>query len=189
MITRESRNMQPRGSNYIINCCVLTNILYLYILAASQWPRGLRRRSTAACLPILWVRIPPGAWMFVFCECCMLSGRGLCDELITRPGESYRLWSVVVCDQETSYARRLQPRQRAAKYKPTMGCSASRKIIYIYQQHVDCWRICPCRCNFQCWTTNKLLAFPVIPSFTFTPMKAALLVFILKHKLLMSGAM
>jgi hypothetical protein len=33
----------------------------------------------------LWVRIPPGAWMFVCCECCVLSGRGLCDELITRP--------------------------------------------------------------------------------------------------------
>ena len=32
----------------------------------------------------------------------MLSGRGLCDELITRPEESYRLWSVVVCDLETS---------------------------------------------------------------------------------------
>ena len=32
----------------------------------------------------------------------MLSGRGLCDELITRPEESYRLWSVVVCDPETS---------------------------------------------------------------------------------------
>ena len=28
----------------------------------------------------------------------MLSGRGLCDELITRPEESYRLWCVVVCD-------------------------------------------------------------------------------------------
>ena len=32
----------------------------------------------------------------------MLSGRGLCDELITRPDESYRLWCVVVCDLETS---------------------------------------------------------------------------------------
>ena len=32
----------------------------------------------------------------------MLSGRGLCDELITRPEESYRLWRVVVCDLETS---------------------------------------------------------------------------------------
>ena len=32
----------------------------------------------------------------------MLSGRGLCDELITRPEESYRLWRIVVCDLETS---------------------------------------------------------------------------------------
>ena len=32
----------------------------------------------------------------------MLSGRGLCDELITRPEESCRLWWVVVCDLETS---------------------------------------------------------------------------------------
>jgi len=31
-----------------------------------------------------------------------LSGRGLCDELITRPEESYRMWCVVVCDLETS---------------------------------------------------------------------------------------
>jgi len=39
--------------------------------------------------------------MFVCCECC----RGLCDELITRPEESYRLWCVVVCDLETSRMR------------------------------------------------------------------------------------
>jgi len=31
-----------------------------------------------------------------------LSGRGLCDELITRPEESYRLCCVVECDLETS---------------------------------------------------------------------------------------
>jgi len=31
-----------------------------------------------------------------------LSGRGLCDGLITRPEESYRLWCVVVCDLEIS---------------------------------------------------------------------------------------
>ena len=36
--------------------------------------------------------------MFVCCECCVLSGRGLCDRLIARPEESYRLWCIVVCD-------------------------------------------------------------------------------------------
>jgi hypothetical protein len=34
--------------------------------------------------------------MFVCCECCVLSGRGLYDELITRPEKSYWLWCVVV---------------------------------------------------------------------------------------------
>ena len=45
----------------------------------------------------------------VFCECCVLSGRGLCDELIIRPEESYRLWCVFVCDLETSWMRRPWP--------------------------------------------------------------------------------
>jgi len=54
----------------------------------SQGPRGLRRRSTAARLLRSWVRIPLGAWMFVCCECCVLLGTGLCDELITHPEEA-----------------------------------------------------------------------------------------------------
>jgi len=37
----------------------------------------------------------------------VLIGKGLCDGLITRPEESYRLWRVVGCDKETSYGRRL----------------------------------------------------------------------------------
>jgi len=59
-------------------------------------------RPQAAHLLKSWVRIPPGAWIFFCCECRVLSGRGLCDELITRPEESYRLCCVVVCDLETS---------------------------------------------------------------------------------------
>jgi hypothetical protein len=47
--------------------------------------------------------------MFVCCEWCVLSGRGLCDGLITRPEESYRLWCILVCDVETSRLRRLKP--------------------------------------------------------------------------------
>jgi hypothetical protein len=43
--------------------------------------------------------------MSVCCECCVLSGRGLCDELITRPEQSYRIWCVAVCDIETSSMR------------------------------------------------------------------------------------
>ena len=40
---------------------------------------------------------------------CLLSGRNLCERLITRPEESYRLWCVVVCDLETSWMRRPWP--------------------------------------------------------------------------------
>jgi len=36
----------------------------------------------------------------------VFSGKGLCDELITRPEEYYRLLGVVVCDLETSWMRR-----------------------------------------------------------------------------------
>jgi hypothetical protein len=82
----------------------------------SQWPRGLWRRTSAASLLRLWVRIPPRAWMFFCCECCVLSGRGLCDGLITRPEEPYRLWSAVVCEQETSKTRRLKPATGLWKY-------------------------------------------------------------------------
>jgi hypothetical protein len=78
-------------------------------LGRSQWPRGLRRRSAAARLLRLWVRIPPEAWMFVCCDCCVLWGKGLCDGLITRPEESYRLWCVAVGDLETSKMRRTWP--------------------------------------------------------------------------------
>ena len=42
-------------------------------LCRSQWPRGLRRRSSAARLLRLWVRFPPGAWMFVVrVVCCQV---------------------------------------------------------------------------------------------------------------------
>ena len=44
-----------------------------------QWPRGLGCRSAADRLLRLWVRIPPEAWMSVFCECCVLSCRGPTD--------------------------------------------------------------------------------------------------------------
>jgi len=54
--------------------------------------------------------------MLVCCEYCVLSGRGLCDGLITRPEESYRLWRVVVCDQEITKTRKLKPATGLWKY-------------------------------------------------------------------------
>jgi hypothetical protein len=64
--------------------------------------RTTGERPAAARLLRYWVRIPPGAWIFVCCDCRVLTGRGLCNELITRPEESYRMCCVVVCDLEIS---------------------------------------------------------------------------------------
>ena len=47
--------------------------------------------------------------MPVCCECCVLSGRGLCDELLIRPGESYRQWCVAECDLKKQSDSRQQP--------------------------------------------------------------------------------
>ena len=52
----------------------------------------------------------------------MLSGRDLCDEPITRPEESYRLWCVVVCDLENLENEKAMTR---------VGSQCHRKIIII----------------------------------------------------------
>jgi hypothetical protein len=90
-----------------LSACTRMHFIFTLTICWSQWPRGIRRRSAAARLLRLWVWIPLTAWTPICCECfvCVLSGRGFCDELITRPEESYRLWCVVVCDLETSWMR------------------------------------------------------------------------------------
>jgi hypothetical protein len=73
-------------------------------------------RSAADRLLGLRVRIQPGAWMVVRCECCLLSGRCMFDGLIPRLEESYRRRCVIVCDLESSRIRRSWP---------SLGCCAS----------------------------------------------------------------
>jgi hypothetical protein len=74
--------------------------------------------------------------MFVCCECCVLSRRALCDELITRPEEPYRLWCVVVCDLETS---------RMSRPWTALGRSATakKKWLHLYSgsftQEASAW--------------------------------------------------
>jgi hypothetical protein len=70
--------------------------IYIFFVCRSQWPRGLRRRFSAAHVLGLWVWIPLGSWTSVSCECCLFSGRGVCVVPITCPVESYRLWCVWV---------------------------------------------------------------------------------------------
>ena len=79
----------------VVNILQLFKIHFIRTISAGERPMAARLLRS-------WVQIPPGAWIFVCCECRVLSGRGLCDELITRPEESYRLCCVVVCDLEKS---------------------------------------------------------------------------------------
>ena len=72
----------------------------------------------------------PTVGMDVCRECCVLSGRGLCDGLITRPEESYRMWRVVVCDLETSNEE-TKARYEAVKNTPTVGCNARKTNILV----------------------------------------------------------
>ena len=55
---------------------------------------------------------------------CVLSGRGLCDGLITRPEESYGLCCVIACDLVTSRMRRLKLARvvNARQKKKNTGC-------------------------------------------------------------------
>jgi hypothetical protein len=63
--------------------------------------KEMNKRSAAALLLGSGVQIPLIAWNFVSCVCCVGSGR--CDELITRPEESYSVCvCVCVCDIEIS---------------------------------------------------------------------------------------
>jgi hypothetical protein len=55
----------------------------------------------------------------------VLSGRGLCDELVTRPDKSYRLWCVVMCDLEILETRRPWSTAGLSRQKQT-------KILSLY---------------------------------------------------------
>jgi hypothetical protein len=82
--------------------------------------------------------------MFVCCECCVLSGRGLCDELITRSEESYWLWCVV-CDLETSIMRRPWS---------TGGCCAKNKTKELVER--DCI-LCGLRTGVLCVCSGRYM--------------------------------
>ena len=87
----------PSGSNiqrYFY--CVSLVIEFMLKYYRSQWPSGLRRGSASARLLEFRVRISRGSWLSLCNECCVLTGRGLCDGHVRRLEESYRVWFVRV---------------------------------------------------------------------------------------------
>jgi hypothetical protein len=67
--------------------CLTDSFILTILRCRFQWSSGLGRGSAADRWLGLWVRIPPGAWMSVSCECCVLSGRRLGERPIPRPGD------------------------------------------------------------------------------------------------------
>jgi hypothetical protein len=84
----------------IINM-MTTTYIGTYENSRSRWLRDLSRGPAAARLQRLRFRISPEEWISVSCEYCVLSGRGLCVWLITRPEDSYQVSCVQKCGRET----------------------------------------------------------------------------------------
>ena len=79
--------------------------------------------------------------MSVCCECCVLSDRDLCDELITCPEESYRLWCVAVCDLETSSMRSQTSIVTELKNRRYItGCICCMPLIVTVNTTAECLR-------------------------------------------------
>jgi hypothetical protein len=76
-----------RGSSTLSLTLVIDEVMPITVAVRSKaWVCG---RSLTGI-----VGLNPTGDMDVSYECCVLSGRGLCDGLITRPEESYRVWCV-----------------------------------------------------------------------------------------------
>jgi hypothetical protein len=69
--------------------------------------------------------------MSVSCECCVLSGRGLCAGPIPRPEESYRLWCVSECDREASIMGRPWPTGGLLRHAKT-----AQDVLNYVRKHV-----------------------------------------------------
>ena len=112
-----------------LRLCCWTTTLVVSFLVCCVLELGCGSARVVSGLPAARI---PGNCEFEFhrghgclcCECCVLLGRGLCNELITRPEESYRLWCVVVRDLETSWMRRPWS---------TVGCRARKKQTRLHR--------------------------------------------------------
>ena len=84
-----SMNMKFDGTLIQHQLCLLYSFMYL------MGPTPVAARSKARVRGRSFGRIlgsnPAGDMDSVSCECCVLSGRDLCEGLITRPEESHRM--------------------------------------------------------------------------------------------------
>jgi len=105
----------------VIWACI---IYFHYVLRFAD----LRHGCAAARLLGLRVRIPPGARMSVSCDCCVLSGRGLCDGI----NWSFRgVLAIVLCRCVWSWCL------VGGGHKPESGWSATVKVLRLYCTRIN----------------------------------------------------
>jgi hypothetical protein len=97
--------------------------VYQATCCRSQWPLGLKCRSTAARLLRSWVRIPPGAWMFVVC--CQVEVSATSWSLVQR--------SPIECGASCVIKK---PRERGG-HSPCWAAVAEKIIIIIIKLHIS----------------------------------------------------
>ena len=107
-------------------------------------PSGRAVLRPLACWDCIYESRWGHGYLSVYYECWVLSGTGICDELITRAEESYRLWCVLVCDLEISWMRTPQH---------ALGRSATRKKNLLnYTEKTFCVKTCSNACPS--WTED-----------------------------------
>ena len=115
--------------------------------------------------------------MFVCCECRTLSGRGLCDELITPPEKSYRLWCVVVRSRnlknEEAMARVGPQRHRE---KPPFFNRFEKFWTELLQERCKMilWNATDCTTShlqFTCQFTERVIMWFATSSYYFRPLR------------------
>ena len=88
-------------------------------------------------------------WIFVTCECCVFSGRGLCDGLITRPEEFYRVWRVWVWSWSLDNEEALDHWGAVASWQKNLFCTCSVMGSVLYDASWKGWDLIPI-CNNKC---------------------------------------
>ena len=97
----------------------------------SCWPCCLTRESAASRWLGLRFRIPPGVWMSVSCDCCVLWSRGTCDGPITCLEKFYR---VCVCV--------MRCRNNTMNYLQHLIFSCSRNSMFLWKPNVTLTSLC-----------------------------------------------
>jgi hypothetical protein len=117
--------------------------LFMIRIYIVMWSRGLRGVSATAHLLGLRVRIPPGTWMFVSCECRVCfrvevsaTGRSL---VLRSPTE----YGVSSCDLESSTMRGPRPMRAVEPWKNWRRCHLTNNVQclpYVYFTRFKIWR-------------------------------------------------